>query len=118
VKSSQPNASDPATAAVERLLLVTLALEDTLQCEQYAETDALLARRSEILDELSKLALTPKSKISIERVQAAERRIIGYLSDWRSAALVELEGARTGARANTAYLGKRDGAGFSMDARH
>lgn len=118
MNSSQPKAPDRATQAVERLLLVTLALEDSLRDEQFAESNALFVEREAILEELRDLVLTPKTQVSVSRVQAVEKRILGFLSDWRTAAIRELDGPNQGRRASNAYLAAAGVGSFSMDRKH
>jgi hypothetical protein len=115
MKSSRPSKPDPSTEAVERFLLVTLALEESLQGEDFAEASALFIERAAILDGLANLIVTDDAKLSIDRVQAIERRIMGFLTEWRGAALRGLGSAQTGRRAATAYLSSVCGASFSMD---
>lgn len=107
-----------ATAAVERLLLVTLTLEEALRNEQFPESSALLTERDSILAELRRLSLSAKNRTAVERIQQVERRIVGFLSDWRTLAMNEFESGRRGKTATTSYLKSAVGFANSMDGRH
>ena len=118
MSNSQHKSPDRATEAVERLLLVTLALEESLRDEQFVESSVLFCEREAILEELQQLVLTPKAQVSVSRVQKVEKQILGFLTDWRTATMKTFDDGRTHRKATTTYLAAVSGAAFSMDGKH
>ncbi len=98
----------------QRLLMLTLALEDSLRRENWNETDSILAQRSRLLDRLDREGVGPSDLPTLERCREAEDRILAQLRESKAAVSGTLRSRFQGRRAAAAY-GADAGAARALD---
>ncbi len=98
----------------QRLLMLTLALEDSLRRESWNEADSILVQRAKVLDRLSAAGLTEADVPTLERLREAESRILRFLEESKAAVSGSLRSRLQSRRAAAAYSASAAGA-VSLD---
>jgi hypothetical protein len=88
-------------ALLERLLVLTLAIEAAVQHHESAKMHALIQQRQRVLDELKGYRPVPES--AIRQVQEMDARIAGHLQNRMHQIAERLGSHRKGAVARRAY---------------
>jgi hypothetical protein len=114
----QPEASsrENASAYLERLRLITLALEASIREGDYAATAALFEERSSLIARIASSAPNATHASALAAAEREGRRLLCLVQHWRSEALAQIETGRTGRRAAQAYRDKEPNLG--IDSRH
>jgi hypothetical protein len=89
--------------SAQRLLIVTLALEQELYGEDHSAVSALLSEREAILDRLGSAPISIAARATLDQVHALDDRLIRQLQSWRSEALRGLTLERDASRAAGTY---------------
>lgn len=89
------------------LLVVTLALEDAVARDDSRETDCLVRRRQELLDQLDGGSLSPDVGAILTRAAGVEKRVLANLETSRSAVAKQLMDRHRRKRAGKAYTAGR-----------
>lgn len=82
---------DPCLAIAERLLTLSLVLEDAVAQGRIEELDVTLADRQKLLDELESYSLSPAARKTILAVQAIETNTASMLERLRNEGLGEIK---------------------------
>jgi len=98
----------------QHLLMLTLALEDSLRRESWNEADSILVQRARVLDRLSPGDLSEADGPLLERCREAEGRILAFLEESKAAVTGSLRSRLQGRRAAAAYTASGGGA-VSLD---
>lgn len=107
-----------ATSAAERLLVLTLALEQSAPQAEPAELEALFRERETVITELERLSLDPPALATLLKVQAVEARLLGNLCDWRTLIVKQFSDGRAVRKAATAYKRQTGETLCQMDDAH
>jgi hypothetical protein len=90
-------------AIARTLLVVTLALDDAVARQDTRETDGLIRRRQELLDQLGGAPLTPNVAAILTTTADVEKRVLANLEGARSAIARRLRDRQQRRRAGKAY---------------
>ncbi len=82
--------SSSAHATAERLLLLTLSLEESICADDAVSTRDLLAARDDALRDLEGCGVGPEIAGLLGRVRSAEERVLGAMQARRSRVMAEL----------------------------
>lgn len=88
---------------IERIYVLTLALEEALQNERWEEAEALFGTRDSALAELERAALSRSERQRLNDIRELERRILGSLQQGRRDVLDTIAQSNTGRRMMQAY---------------
>jgi hypothetical protein len=95
--------SSSARQLAERLLLLGLALEESLLHGDPVESQALFFERENCLDELAKRSIDSETRLILEQAAQQDKKLIGLLSDERTLIAKEMAASMSGRQARTAY---------------
>lgn len=87
----------------QRLLVLTLALEDAVQNDSWSEAEVLLRERGELLDQLARAPIHPSERSALERCQQAEARVLQLLLSSKESVGETIRRRMEGKRAAAAY---------------
>lgn len=100
---------------IDRLRLLTLALESALIEGRFAEAEPLFVERDVCLDELESRPLSAQEKAALDPIALMDKRIVAMLTELRSNAAAELAQGVAARAATRSYAGVSDRAS-SFDA--
>ncbi|MCX7799649.1 MAG: flagellar protein FliT [Fimbriimonadales bacterium] len=87
----------------DRLLVLTLALEESIRQDAWGEAEALLRERGELLERLDADRIQPSDRPLLERCREAEARVLGLLLSSRASVGRTLRQTLEGRRVAAAY---------------
>ena len=89
-------------ALLDRLLLLTLTLEDAVRREDFQEMDSLFRQRDRTLDALEPLKI-PNTHPTVQHVMEADRRLGLILATRSQETVAEIRRTRAHGKAQRAY---------------
>ena len=90
-------------ALADQLLLLTLATEQAIVSEDWAEVDGLFVRREDILDKLGGLPIAKDVSHQLEQIQRLEGALLGRLESMRSSVVGQIIQERRQGKAAQLY---------------
>jgi hypothetical protein len=96
----QPNPE----AVVQQLYLVSLALEQAIVTENWAETNSLFESRAALIEKLSHVKIAGRAKEIMLLVQQHEAKLIQIVTDAKRSASDEVAAFALAQKATQAYL--------------
>lgn len=88
--------------ALDRLLLLTLTLEDALRREDYDEADSLFRQRDRAMDQIAPLGI-PRSNPKVAQILASDQRLGLFLATRSQEAAEAIRRVQNQTRARRAY---------------